>query len=298
MWRFTVFAILLLPFSGIAQSGIKTVEIHGHRGFRGRFPENTVTAFVAAAKLGAAAIEMDVVISADSQVVVSHEPWFNHRICSEPDGTPVTRENQHNLYQLDYAKIRTYDCGKRGNPKFPGQAATAEHKPLLSEVIDAVESCCRNNHLPPVQYNIEIKCGRSGDNKWHPPPQTMVRLLCAVLKKYSINGRILIQSFDMRSLRIIHALDPSLRTGLLSANIRSVRHNIRRLGYTPYMYNPYKRLANRGVIRRAHKKGMKVIVWTISSEKEMKRCIRRGADGLITDYPDIAIKLRDQPAGN
>lgn len=284
------FLLLCLPFAAAAQ---QKTEVHGHRGFRGHFPENTVTAFTEAAKAGVDAVEMDVVISADSQVVVSHEPWFNPAICSEPDGRPVSKGNKHNFYKMTYAGIRQYDCGKRGNKKFPEQSPIPEHKPLLSEVIEQTEAYCKAHHLPLIQYNIEIKCERKGDNVWHPEPAVMVRLLDAVLKKYNIDERIMIQSFDIRSLQIMHSLHPALRIGLLTVGLRSVHHNIKALGFTPYMYNPNSYFASRHTIRKAHRYGTKVIVWTVDKPRKMRQLLRRGADGLITDYPDVAVKLRE-----
>ena len=143
------------------------IEVHGHRGFRGLFPENTLTAFKEAAKAGADYIELDVIISKDLQVVVSHEPWFNPNTCSNPDGTNVTKHKKENLHQFNYSEIKKYDCGKRGNKKFPQQAKLSEYKPLLSEVIETMEAFTKENNLPPIKYNIEIKNNRLGDGKYH-----------------------------------------------------------------------------------------------------------------------------------
>lgn len=270
----------------------KKVEIHGHRGFRGLYPENTITAFKEAVKIGVDAIELDVVISKDSQVVVSHEPWFNHKICSEPNGERVKTRKQHNLYKLDYKEIRKYDCGKRGHKDFPDQKAIPEYKPLLSEVIDSIEAYCKENKLPPVQYNIEIKSSKLGDRKYHPSPKKLAVLVSNVLDKYKIKDRFLIQSFDVRSLQAIHLLEPEIRIGLLVFNAGSVKHNINKLGFTPYMYNPALKLVKAKTVRQAHEKGAKVIIWTVNSEKDMKKLIKLGVDGLITDYPNVAKKLR------
>jgi glycerophosphoryl diester phosphodiesterase len=281
---------LLLQAQTITLS--KRTEIHGHRGFRGHFPENTLTAFREAAKLGVDAVELDVVISKDSQVVVSHEPWFNYKICTEPTGEKVKALKQHNLYKLTYAEIRTYDCGKRGNSEFPLQQAIPEHKPLLSETIEQIDQYCRDNNLPMVTYNIEIKSGKIGDGKWHPEPQRIAELLHRVLEQYGISGRILVQSFDVRSLQAMHKLEPELRIGLLIANTGSVDHNIRKLGFTPYMYNPALKLTKEHTVKQAHQHGCKIIPWTVNQEDDMKRLIEWGVDGLITDYPDVALRLR------
>jgi glycerophosphoryl diester phosphodiesterase len=267
-------------------------EIHGHRGYRGRFPENTLLAFQEAAKLHIEALELDIVISKDSRIVISHEPWFNHKICSEPDGEKVRVRAQHNIYKMDYAEIKKYDCGKRGNADFPEQKSIPSYKPLLNEMIDSMELFCLENQLKPITYNIEIKSSRLGDRRWHPRPEKTASLLLNTLKDYPFAERLLIQSFDVRCLQYIHKLRPDLRIGLLVFNRGSVEHNIRKLGFTPYMYNPQYKLLKQRTVKDAHARGCKVIPWTVNTDVEMKAVLEIGVDGLITDYPDVAAKLR------
>jgi len=294
MFKYFITILVVLP--QLLQAQIitlsKKTEIHGHRGFRGHFPENTLTAFKEAVKLGVDAVELDVIVSKDSQLVVSHEPWFNYKFCSEPNGEKVKALKQHNLHRMTYAEIRAYDCGQRVNSEFPLQKACAEYKPLLSEVIEVLDQFCRDNNLPLVTYNIEIKSGKVGDGKWHPEPQRIAELLHNVIAPYNIGDRILVQSFDVRSLQAVHKLDPALRIGLLIANTGSVDHNIRKLGFTPYMYNPAMKLTKEHTIKQAHQHGCKIIPWTINHDEDMKRLIEWGVDGLITDFPDVALKLR------
>ncbi|MBA3971441.1 MAG: glycerophosphodiester phosphodiesterase [Bacteroidetes bacterium] len=249
-------------------------------------------AFKEAIKAGANYIELDVVISKDSQVVVSHEPWFNSKTCTNPTGKKVKRRNKQNIYHLTYSEIKKYDCGKRGNEKFPEQIKVAAYKPLLSEVIEEMEAYAKANNLPPVHYNIEIKNNRMGDRKYHPAPQVFTSLVYNVIKQYSINERVIIQSFDTRCLALVHKIDPSIKTGLLIANLRSVNHNLKKLGFIPSYYNPAMKICKTKTIKNAHAKGCKVAVWTVNSESDMKRMIKMGANGIITDHPDIAVKLK------
>ncbi len=286
---FQLFICLNIICTGQVQ---KKIEIHGHRGFRGLYPENTLTAFKAAANAGVDYIELDVIISKDSQIVVSHDPWFNSKICTAPDKKKVKKCSQGNLHVMSYAEIKKYDCGKRGNKKFPKQLKTEAYKPLLGEVIETLERYTKENNLPPIQYNIEIKSNALGDGKYHFDPKITAALVENLIHQFNFDDRILIQSFDVRSLKAIHALNPSLKIGLLVANLHSVEVNIRRLGFTPSYYNPAAPICNSKTIEQAHKMGCKVIVWTVNSEKEIKRWMLLKADGIITDYPDIAIKYR------
>ena len=157
----------------------KNINIHGHRGARGLFPENTVAAFIEAVKMGVDTLELDVVISADNKVVVSHEPWMNELFCTKPDGTPVEKNagQKYNLHKMTYAEIKSFDCGKRTNPGFPQQKAIPSYKPLLREVIEEVETFTKENKLPPVKYNIEIKSEQKDDGIFNPLPEIFVNLV-------------------------------------------------------------------------------------------------------------------------
>ncbi|MBK7945382.1 MAG: hypothetical protein IPJ85_08780 [Flavobacteriales bacterium] len=116
-------------------------EVHGHRGCRGLLPENTLPAFLRAAELGVDWLELDVVISADDQVIVSHEPWMSHVICTDAEGNTIAEENERtfNLYRMTAAEIRAFDCGGLEHPRFPKQQQRRAYKPTLREVVETVE---------------------------------------------------------------------------------------------------------------------------------------------------------------
>src|SRR6218665_561037 len=100
-----------MPHEPVSDKDTTMALIHGHRGCRGLYPENTITAFIEAAKLGVDALEMDVVISGDGEVVVSHEAWMNPLFCTQPNGAPVENDPaKYNLYRMSYNRIRQYDC--------------------------------------------------------------------------------------------------------------------------------------------------------------------------------------------
>lgn len=283
-----LFFLLLLSLSSFAQE--TSFQVHGHRGFRGKYPENTILAFKEAVKAGVYAIELDVIISQDSQVVVSHEPWFNPKICSKPDGSVVKKSKKGNLYHLAYDSIKQYDCGKRQHPKFAEQITSPQYKPLLRDVIDSIDLFCKTNNLPLVHYNIEIKSRKITQGRYHPAPEVIVDLLLKELKLFNINERILVQSFDRRCLQEVHQKAPSIRTGLLVANLKSFKKNIKKLGFAPYVYNPNLKLIKKKTILQAHAKGVKVVVWTVNEQSAMDELRQMGVDGIITDYPNKAIK--------
>src|SRR4051812_23988952 len=187
LWLTTVTILLLGNFSELHYHLQKQINIQGHRGARGLFPENTVSGFVKAVGSGADTLELDIVVSADRQVVVSHEAWMNENICSLPDGRPVEpgKGKEYNLYRMTYEEIKKFDCGRRGHPEFPMQAAAPSYKPLLSEVITAIENYTGANKYFPVSYNIEIK-SEEGTNLFNPPPAEFVNLVLSEISKHQV----------------------------------------------------------------------------------------------------------------
>ena len=267
------------------------IDIQGHRGCRGLMPENTIPAFIKALEIGVTTLEMDVVITQDQQVLVSHDPFLSHKICYGPEGEEITEENEksYNLYKMTYEEISQCDCGSKELVGFPEQRKMVVHKPLLSEVIDSVEYYLRTRALPPVYYNIETKTLPEGDNVFHPEPKPFVDLLVKVLKEKNVLDRTIIQSFDVRTLQYTKGALPNIRLALLVANKDLPEENIEKLGFVPNIYSPYYLLVNEKLVSYAHEKKMQVIPWTVNKPAEIKRIISLGVDGIITDYPDRAM---------
>ncbi len=269
------------------------IEIQGHRGARGLFPENTITAFIEAVKMGVDALEMDVIISKDSQVVVSHEGWMNEDFCLQPNGNPVEKNSRekYNLFKMNYAEIVKFDCGRNGNPHFPSQKKISEHKPLLSEVFTKVEAYVKENNLPSVKYNIEIKSDVAEYGIFIPNPKTFVELLYNEIKKNNFLERIIIQSFDVRVLQELRKKDSEIIISLLVENREELMTNLNRLGFIPQIYAPDFVMVNEKLVRELKNMNIKLIPWTVNETSDMEKLISLGVDGIITDYPDKAIEL-------
>lgn len=272
-----------------------TIDLQGHRGARGLLPENSIPAFRRALELGVNTLEMDAVISADNQVIVSHEPWFSASICRTPDDHDIREgdEQSHNIYRMSYEEIAQYDCGSRGNARFPEQEPEPVSKPLLSAVIKMAESYAADLGRPAPLYNIEIKSTASRDNTFHPTPDRFAKLLYDLLDEHGIVDRTTIQSFDVRALRAARALDPNVRLALLVDNRRGYARNVESLGFLPDIYSPAYRLVNRRLIERAHAEDVEVLPWTVNDPRVMRRLLEMGVDGLITDYPDLGREVVD-----
>lgn len=274
--------------------------IYGHRGARGIYPENTLQGFLYAAGLGLDGIELDVVISKDNKVVVSHEPWMNPKTCTKPNLSKVSFLRRKNLYRMNYSIIKQYDCGLRGHPDFEQQKKIAAYKPLLTEVIQQVEEALEkaNSHEPIANSNkkpiyiIEIKSRWITDNELHPPPEDFVNLVLDELKPFGINDRILIQSFDMRPLNIIHKNNPGIMLGMLVRSPRIIRRRMKTLTFTPHTCGTYYKPTTERWVKYIHALGMKSWVWTENEKADMATHIKMGVDGIITDYPERGLDAR------
>lgn len=276
---------------------IPVPDIQGHRGARGLLPENTVPSFLKALELGVNTLELDLVVSKDSILVVSHEPWFNPAISTHPDGRPVSADEarQLNTFAMTYEEIRSFDVGIRGNPNFPEQQSIAVPKPTLEEIVLQAEDFIAANNLPPVWYNIETKSEPDQYHIYIPAPATFARLLHDEIMRLGIENRTIVQSFDVNTLIELRKINPEIVQALLVGNQDSMDVNLERLGYIPQIYSPYFQLVDAALVDAAHANGMRIIPWTINDATEMQRLIDIGVDGIITDYPDRAQSIRTRP---
>lgn len=288
--------ILLLCGLMMVSLSLKSQEldVQGHRGARGLVPENTIPAFIRALEEGVTTLELDVVITKDKQVVISHEPYMSASICSKPNGQPVTNSEmqQFNIYQMTYAEVSRFDCGIRGNSRFPGQQKIAVSKPLLVDMIKQVENYLAEKGLPKVAYNIELKSTPKGDGISHPQIEEFADIVQAVLDQVLTNNRYTIQCFDFRVLKYYHQKYPDVDLVALVENMKGVKGNLKELGFVPEVYSPYHALLSRKDIEICHQEGMKVIPWTVNDRDRMEKLVNWGVDGIITDYPDRAKGLR------
>ena len=286
---YLIFALALTMQATNAQ----TLDIQGHRGSRGLLPENTIPAFKKAVDLGVTTLELDVVITKDKKVVVSHDPYMSAHICTDASGNLISLDKEnHNIFQMDYDKVKTYDCGSIGNERFPQQKKMAAYKPLLSEMITEIEAYIKEKSLPQVKYNIEIKSTKKGDNIFHPEVEEFTDLVYEVIKGQLPLERVIIQSFDPRVLQYLNKKDDKVTLAYLIERKKNFKKQIKKLGFTPDIYSPYYKLIDATVILKIHDAGMKVIPWTINEQSEMQLMIDWGVDGIITDYPDRAVDLK------
>jgi glycerophosphoryl diester phosphodiesterase len=270
---------------------VKTFDIEGHRGCRGLLPENTIPAMLHAIDLGVTTLEMDVVITADSQVLVSHDPFFAWEISTTPDGQTFTAKEQmsYNIYRMTAAEVAKWDVGSRPHPYFPHQQKMKVAKPLLSDLIDSVESYCKVKGKTAPHYNIETKIEEKFDGIYNPGPELFTDLVMAVVREKHIGKRVIIQSFDPRTLRIMHDKYRAIRLSFLVEDHekRSLDEQFTDLSFRPEIYSPAYVKVDAALVTDCHARGVKVIPWTVNDKAAMERLRAMGVDGLITDYPNL-----------
>jgi glycerophosphoryl diester phosphodiesterase len=273
------------------KKGNMTIDKQGHRGCRGLMPENTIPAFIKAIDLGMNTLEMDLVITSDNKVLVSHEPFFNHEITTLPNGELVLESNEKelNIYKMTYSEVIKYDVGSKVHPRFPQQLKMKVHKPLLSEVIDSVETYIKENQKPAIYYNIETKTNSQTDGIYHPEPKEFVDLMMDVIFEKRIENRVIIQSFDIRTLHYLHQKYPKIKTALLVEDFdkKEFLKQIEDLGFVPTIYSPAQNLVTPKLVKECKSKKVKLIPWTVNNISSINKLTKMGVDGIISDYPNL-----------
>jgi len=270
-----------------------TFDLQGHRGCRGLLPENTIPAFKKAVDLGVTTLELDVVVTKDLKVLVSHEPFFHHHISTLSQGEKLTEENEknHKIFEKTYEETKAYDVGLKEHPNFLEQEKIAVQKPSLADMVKSIEPYAQSKGHTDIRYNIELKRRPEWDNSFLPDVNTFVDLVVKTVTDLGIDQRTTLQCFDIETLKILKEKKISMPMVYLIQNTNSVEKNIELLGFKPEIYSPYYKLVNNQLKTYCQTNNMLLVPWTVNEEKEMERLLNMKVDGIITDYPDRLIKL-------
>ena len=271
----------------------KKVDIQGHRGARGILPENSIRGFIKALDLGVNTLEMNLCITKDGLVIVSHEPFISSEICLGPERNMIGEEEakELNIYEMAYEEVKQFDCGSLMHVRFPSQGKVKIVKPLLKNVFARTEQYVKLNNLESIRYNIELKSSEKSDDIYHPTPEKFSKMVFAEIDGKVDWSRITIQSFDFRILRYFKENYPDIELSQLIENEDSWEVNMKDLGFKPDVYSCYYELLTPEIITDIQKEGIKVIPWVINDLAEMEKLVDWGVDGIITDYPDVAQQL-------
>jgi glycerophosphoryl diester phosphodiesterase len=262
----------------------KIIDYQGHRGCRGLWPENTLVAFEKALTFPKiTTLELDIVMTKDGQIIISHEPWLNPEICKGPKGEINYTEHLFDLYTMNYTEIKKCDCGSLKHPRFQSQTKVVAYKPLLSDLFVLVKKKLHRK----IMYNIEIKSNPEWDDKYTPKPEVIATALLQLINKYKMDKYVTIQSFDTRSLEVVKKLNPTMKLAYLVETNDSVIDNLKKITFKPDIYSPYYGLISTDDIQYLHNQSIKVIPWTVNTAELIERMVSLGVDGIITDYPNL-----------
>lgn len=267
------------------------LDIQGHRGCRGLMPENTIPGFKKAIELGVNTLECDVVVSKDLKVILSHEPFMSHHIATAPNGDEITTANEksHNIFELTYEEIKSYDVGTKYYERFATQEKIKVHKPSLIDVVAATDILD-----PKMFFNIEIKRRTEWDLEHHPDYQTFADIVINTIFDLKMDNRSTIQCFDIATLQYIRRIYPSIKLVYLTDNKLEPSQNMIDLGFYPEVYSPDFKLVDTNLIAFCKRYNMKLIPWTVNEISDMQELIDLGVDGIISDYPNLLIDLLTQ----
>jgi len=270
MKRLALSFFLLSAVGGAAQR----FTVHGHRGAAALRPENTIPSYQEAIRAGADYIEMDVAVTGDNVLVISHDPVINLDICTGAGG-------KRPIHELTLEQVRQYDCGSLTLKKFPRQVAVPGTRiPTLDEVLDLSKSSA-------IKFNIEIKSDPKWNNYTLPPDELSKRVVDAV-RKHQLEKRVLIQSFDFRVVKAVRAIAPDLDVAALyGPGERSFVDIAQETGAK--IITPLQSLVTAEKLRAAHEAGIQVIPWTVDKKEDWDRLIDLGVDGIISNDPGALI---------
>jgi glycerophosphoryl diester phosphodiesterase len=278
MRHFLVFSLtlfLLECVNGRANSLNPQLLVHGHRGTRGTRPENTLPAFQEAVSVGTDILEMDMQLSADDVIIVSHDPVIDDK-CADSSGKKVVAPIP--IRSLKASEIAQYDCGAIPNPRFPDQKLYPHTpKPTLESVLAWAKKTS-----PTIQFNIETKMTAPSPELVADPKHFATKVL-ELLKKYELVDRTILQSFDPRTLVEAKKIEPKLRLSYLFETEKNYCELTSTLG--AQIASPAYQLVTKENVALCHSKGIEVHPWTANAEQEWQRLIQCKVDGIITDYP-------------
>jgi glycerophosphoryl diester phosphodiesterase len=318
-------AVCFLVHGEAMSLDLTAFDIEAHRGGRALFPENTLQSFANALSLGVNTLELDIGVTRDAAIVVSHARKLNPDLARASDGVYVAPPGSP-FVRLSLEEVKKYDVGqiRPGSAyaaQFPDQRSVPGTPiPTLIEVFDLV----RKSGDKHVRFNIETKIDPNHPDE-SPDPQRFVSLLLDLLQAQKFSDRVMVQSFDWRTLQRVQKQAPGIPTVYLTLQKgRGATNSLDKAtewtaGFNPAehgkslpqtikaaggaIWSPYFGDVDTEVISESHRLGLKVVVWTVNKPEDIARMIDIGVDGIISDRPDLLRKVAGEkgialPAGH
>ncbi len=288
-------------------------DLQGHRGARGLLPENTLPAFQRALELGVTTLELDVAVTRDGVLVISHDTALNPDHTRDATGRFLEARGPA-IRALSWSELQAYDVGrlKPGTDyarQFPDQQPVDGARiPRLADLFALVRRAGDDK----VRFDIETKLD-PGKPDESPEPGAFARALVAEIRGAGMSARSVVQSFDWRTLQAVQKIAPEIPTAYLSLQRRfdnigagrpegsawTAGFQYRDYGSVPKMvkaaggriWSAYYDDLSPALLAEAKALGLQVLAWTVNDPAAMDRLVGQGVDGLITDRPDLARKV-------
>ena len=254
----------------LAAEGPRAVQVHGHRGARALRPENTIPAFEYAIAAGVDYLELDLAVTLDNVVVVSHDPYLEPPVCTGPASKAAIRD-------LTLAQVKQWDCGAIRNPAFHTQ------QPVPGARIPALDEVFALASKGSFGFNIETKI-QAQHPELAPAPEEFARLVLEIIRRHHLEQRVILQSFDYRTLIAMKKLAPEIRRAALYDREPKDFVAIAREAEASIV-SPIFQLVTPERVRAAHAAGLTVVPWTPNRPQDWDRLIAAGVDAIITDDP-------------
>lgn len=257
------------------------ILVHGHRGARAIYPENSLPAFEYAIAQGVDALELDLAVTKDNILVVSHDPEMNPKICAGPADSP------HVIREMTLAQLRRWDCGAKQNPAFPQQKTVPGTRvPTFEEVLALAPK-------GKFDFNVETKIF-ADKPQLTPPPAEFVKLILDIVRKHKLESRFILQSFDWRTLAEMRKLAPAIRLsalypGDMSAAVLKMDYVAAAKAAGAGIVSPHFRFVTKERVDQAHAAGLQVVPWTANDPQIWDALIAAGVDAIISDDPAALI---------
>jgi glycerophosphoryl diester phosphodiesterase len=278
--RYLAILVLTILF-GIHAMGADKILVHGHRGARARKPENTLPAFQYAISAGVDALEMDMAVTKDGIIVISHDPILEPPVCSGPQPKAV-------IHTLTLKQVREWDCGRVRNPNFSTQ------EPIPGTRMPTLEDVFALAKEGSFDYNIETK-SFPDKPEYIPAPDVFARMVLDKIRQYKLEKRIILQSFDFRTLVAMKKLAPEIRlSALTEADTRPF--SVIAGEAKADIISPHYKLVTPAKVAEAHAAHLQVVPWTVNTPEEWDKLIDAKVDAIISDDPAALIaylKKRD-----
>jgi len=284
--------------------GTARIQVHGHRGARAIRPENTIPAFEYAIAAGVDALELDMAVTRDNVIVVSHDPILHPPVCSGSQPAAV-------IHQLTLAQVKQWDCGAIQNPDFrTQQTVPGTRMPTLDEVFQLApkgkfkfnietkifpEQTTRTQAegmLALMGLSASTEAGRATlaammavGPEVTPSPEDFVKLVLAKVRQYHLEDRVILQSFDFRTLREMKKLAPEIPLSALCDGRAPSYVAISKDAAGAHIVSPSFQGVTAEKVREAHAAGLEVIPWTADKTSDWDQLIATGVDAIITDDP-------------